>query len=202
MFLKVTDTWHRVNGKDIHWNIFQCAVVEHGIGQHVTTDTATTPAHQIDFGWNNAVLAKGFDNLLLQLLLRDAAIAIVIFTPQPGAFDFHIFNRDAGGFEAVVLRLGQLLALPVALAFDDVYRVLDVFLPALAEQGSAEPVILGLGEQFIGLQVAGAGAVDHDPVGELASGVMRGQCGDQFPIPIVNVCIIKLGRSCTAEENS
>jgi len=134
--------------------------------------------------------------------LCDATVAVVIFSPHPGTFDFHIFDRNAGGFQSVVFGFGQFLPLPVAATEGDVDRVFDVLFPALAEQGAAEAVVLGLGEQFVSLEVAGAGAVDHNPVGELAIGMMGGQCRNQFAIPVSRVLIVEFSRAGAAKENS
>lgn len=202
MFLEVADAGHRINREDLHRNAFQSIVIEHGIGQHMATYTASTPADQVDLSGNNAVLAERFNDLLLQLLLGHAAFSVVVFTPKPGAFDFYIFNGNTGRFETVVFRFGQLLALPVALAFDDVHCVLHVFLPALAEQRAAETVVGRFGEQLIGLQITGAGAVDDNPFGELAASVVRSESGHQLTVPIVAVAGVELGGTRAAKENS
>jgi len=102
VFLEVADARDWINRKYIHRNMFECSVLEHRIGEHVATDTATAPADQIDSRRNNAVLAESLDDLFLQLLLRDTPIAIVILAPEPGAFHFHIFNRNACGFQTVI----------------------------------------------------------------------------------------------------
>ncbi|MNR38640.1 hypothetical protein D3C85_1567600 [compost metagenome] len=63
--LKVEWAGYRVNGEDINRNIFQVAIIEHHVGQHVTTYGAPAPAHKIDLGRNYPILAERLDDLFL-----------------------------------------------------------------------------------------------------------------------------------------
>jgi hypothetical protein len=63
--------------------------------------------------------------------------------------------------------------------------MLHVFLPAFAEQRAGQAVLLGLGEQVVGLQVAAARPVNDDPFGELTAGMVGSQRGNQFAVPEV-----------------
>ncbi len=83
----------------------------------MATDTAAAPADQVDLSRNDAVFSKGLDDLLLQLLLRDLARAVIIRAPIPTARGFDFFNGDAGFLQLGVVLLGQLYALPCERTF-------------------------------------------------------------------------------------
>ena len=182
--------------------MFQLTVVEHGVGQHVAADGAATPAHQVDPGRDHAVLAEGFDQLFLQLLLGHAAVAVIVFAPHPRTGHGHVFDRNSGRFEAVIFRFGELLALPFALAFENAQRVLHVLLPAFAEQAAGHAVFLVLHEHFIGLQVAAAGPIHDDPFSKLTACAVGRQRRNQLAIPVVLVGGVELGGAGAAEVNS
>lgn len=54
-----------VDGEYIDRHCFQFRIIEHHVGQHVTTYCAATPANKIDASGDNAVLAEQLDDLLL-----------------------------------------------------------------------------------------------------------------------------------------
>ncbi|MNZ71349.1 hypothetical protein D3C78_897090 [compost metagenome] len=98
--------------------------------------------------------------------------------------------------------LGQLFPLPVAAPLDDLQGMGNVLFPACAKQGPAQAVRLVLDEQIVALHVAAAGAIDGDPVGELAALVVGGQGCDQFAIPEVGVTVVETVRTGATEVHS
>ncbi|MNG99750.1 hypothetical protein D3C76_1209750 [compost metagenome] len=83
MRLEVQQPRHRIDGEDVHRDMLQGVVFEHGIGQHVTAHPAATPTDQVDLGRQRPVLPEYLDDLLLQLLRGDDALAIAVSAPQP-----------------------------------------------------------------------------------------------------------------------
>ncbi|MNH16193.1 hypothetical protein D3C79_758240 [compost metagenome] len=197
--LHIADTGHRVDGEDVYRYAAQYRVLRHGIGQHVATDPAPAPAHQVHLGGQTR-LAEHADDALLQLLRGWAALTVVVGAPEPGGCRSGIRDGYAGIFQALVFLLAEFGALPVAFAFDYLKHMVDVFFPAAAKQlaGPVE-IAAGLDEQVVILEVAAAGAVNGDPVGEFAALVVTGQGRDQFTVPEVGVGVVEAVGAGAAE---
>lgn len=88
------------------------------------------------------------------------------------------------------------------MAFGDLQGVFDVLFPATSQQGPANPVVSGFEKLFIGLKIAGARSVNHNPLGKFFSEVMLGQCGNQFAVPVRLVFAVEFCRTGAAKKYS